>query len=521
VSDPTEVLIVGAGPSGLVLACDLRRRGVKVRIVESRPSVPDATWGARGKAIQPRTMEIYDDLGIVDDFYAQGSSFFPAMEWEQRRQLGESPLPRVEPRLPTFEAPHSSTWMVTQPEALKILETLLHELGGAVEYSTRAISFSQGDDGVEVVLTDPAGDEFTIRCDYLVGGDGAHGAIRPATGVEFLTSAIDSSPMIAADVIVDGLPRTHWHQWNRDERGSLWLAPLPNSDYLQLYARYEGDTPDTTPDSIRTLVRERTGFEATHVRQSSSFGIRVGMAASFRIGRVFLMGDAAHVHPPAGAQGMNTSVQDAYNLGWKLAAVIRHGASDELLDTYDAERVPVAKRLLEFVEDVYRKWIGKNQEYTDADKRGDNLQLSLNYRGGPLAMESDSDAELQSGDRVPDALLRTADGAPVRLFDLTRGPHFTLLAVDAPLPEWVLRAPATETLRSYRIIRSGRPGAEPSDIRDPYGFPSRRLGRGLALIRPDGYLAVAGAGEDEVLTYLALCSDPTRLGAAAGGSVPV
>lgn len=510
----TEVLIVGAGPSGLVLACDLHRRGVRTRIVEARATAVDATWGARGKGIQPRTMEIYDDLGVVEEVYALGSSFFPAMEWDGRRPLGEARLPRVEPRLPSFEAPHSSTWMLTQPEALHILESRLAELGGTVEYGMEAVSFSQDDDGVEVVLRDEAGMQTLARCGYLVGGDGAHGMVRPCSGVEFLTSSVDSQPMLAADVIVDGLPRTHWHQWNRDERGALWLAPLPNSEFFQLYARYETDAPATTEASVRQLVLERTGYEVREVRQASSFGIRVGMADRFQIGRAFLMGDAAHVHPPAGAQGMNASVQDAYNLGWKLGAVLRHGAPSQLLETYEGERLPVATNLLAFVQEVYKKWIGRNQQYTAADERGDNLQLSLNYRGGPLAAPTASASDgLESGDRVPDAQLRTATGAPVRLFDLMRGPHFTLLAVgEGELPDWSGLRDQTGMLRGYRLVRSGRLEAGPGDIRDPYGFPSKRFGQGLTLIRPDGYLALAGVGHREILEYLSHCCNTGALG---------
>ena len=172
---------------------------------------------------------------------------------------------------------------------------------------------------------------------------------------------------------------------------------------------------------------------------------------------MFLVGDAAHVHPPAGGQGMNTSVQDAYNLGWKLGHVLRHGAPEALLDTYEEERLPVAAHLLEFVVQMHKDWLGKAKD-KEEPRKGEHMQLSLNYRGGPLSLDERpavGEGVTRAGDRAPDAQLTDAAGAAVRLFDLFRGPHFTLLALGgAALP--ALGAQYRDAVRVHRIVAPGR-----------------------------------------------------------------
>jgi 2-polyprenyl-6-methoxyphenol hydroxylase-like FAD-dependent oxidoreductase len=503
--DP-EVLIVGAGPAGLVLACDLARRNVRFRLVEARGTPADASLGSRGKGIQPRTMEIYDDLGIVDQFFAVGGPYFPGMVWRGRQQIGETRLPRVEPRPASVEVPYPSTWMVPQPQALSLLEARLHELGGEVEYGVQVVSMAQDAERVQVQLRLADGSLSSCDCRYLVGADGARGITRASLDVEFVSEIIDAHPMLTADVVVDGLPRTHWHMWNEAEGGALWLLPLPRSQAFQLYARCQSGQPETSDAAVRRMVLDRTGFVAGEIHWASAFGIRIGMARRFKIERCFLIGDAAHVHPPAGGQGMNTSVQDAYNLGWKLGQVLRFGAPEALLDSYEAERVAVAAKLLNFVGEIYKSWVGHEQKPSAADEDGDNLQLSLNYRGGPLAVAARADtADLQPGDRVPDAVLRRHTGQAIRLFDLLRGPHLTLLALGgSELPG--LHDAQAAAVRGHRIATSGLVVRGHEEvIQDPYGMLLKRFGAGLTLVRPDGYLALAGASEEEVRRYLALC----------------
>ena len=420
-----DVLIAGAGPAGMVLACDLARRGVACRVVDANPAPPDHRSGSRGKGIQPRTLEVYDDLGIIDAVHEAGGPYYPAMAWDGPKPLGPSKFHRIERREPSPDVPYPSMWMLLQPRALDILRARLADLGGRVEFGTRIVSSTPDADGVTASLQHPDGREETLRAHYLAGCDGARGVVRATAGVQFASETIDPHPMITADVVVEGLERTHWHMWDNAKGGALWLGPLVQTDAFQLYAKFEDEEPDLSFEALRKLVRDRTGrpeLNVTEVLYASHFGSRAGLADRFRVGRTFLVGDAAHVHPPAGGQGMNTAVQDAYNLGWKLGHVLRHGAPAALLDSYEAERLPVAAHLLEFVVQMHKDWLGKAKD-KEEPRKGEHMQLGLNYRGGPLSVDERAavgEGVTRAGDRAPDAQLRDATDAPVRLFDLFR-----------------------------------------------------------------------------------------------------
>jgi 2-polyprenyl-6-methoxyphenol hydroxylase-like FAD-dependent oxidoreductase len=485
-----DVLIAGAGPAGLVLACDLARRGVAVRIVEANPTPPDHRSGSRGKGIQPRTLEVYDDLGIIDAVRQAGGAYYPALAWDGPKPIGPAKFHRIEQREPTADVPYPSMWMLLQPRALAILRARLQELGGRVEFGTRLMSFTQNADGVTASLQHADGRQETLRAGYLAGCDGSRGVVRTGIGVEFASEAIDPHPMITADVVVEGLERTHWHMWDNAKGGALWLGPLVHTNAFQLYAKFEDSEPDLSFEALRQLVRDRTGraeLNLTEVLYASHFGSRAGLAKSFRAGCAFLVGDAAHVHPPAGGQGMNTAVQDAYNLGWKLGHVLRHGAPDALLDSYEAERLPVAAHLLKFVVQMHKDWLGKTKD-KEEPRKGEHMQLSLNYRGGPLSLDQRPavrEEVARAGDRGPDAQLTDSNSAPVRLFDLFRGPHFTLLALGgAAVPP--LGSQYRNAIRVHRIARPGA-GGEGALI-DSDDQVHRIYGDGLILVRPDGYL---------------------------------
>lgn len=502
----TDVLIAGAGPAGLVLACDLARRGVAFRIVEMTAAPPDDRSGSRGKGIQPRTLEVYDDLGIIDAVHAAGGPYSPAMAWDGPRQIGPPKFHRIEQRAPTPDVPYPSMWMLPQPRALDILRGELRKHGREVEFGVRLEGFTQDADRVTASLRHSDGRSETVQAQYLAGCDGARGAVRAGSGVEFASETLDPHPMITADVVIPQLEPTHWHMWDQAKGGALWLGPLAQmKDCFQLYAKFENEEPDLSHAALRKLVRERTGrpeLDVCEVLFASHFGSRSGMARHFRVGRVFLVGDAAHVHPPAGGQGMNTSVQDAYNLGWKLGQVLRHRAPAVLLDTYEQERLPVAAGLLEFVVQMHKDWLGKAKD-KEEPRQGEHMQLSLNYRSGPLAVDERppvADGVTRAGDRAPDARLVDGAGVPVRLFDVFRGPHFTLLVLgDAEPP--VLDPRAEGIVRIRRIVRPGAAVREGMVV-DASGAAQRIYGEGLILVRPDGYLGYAGDGRG-LAAYLA------------------
>jgi 2-polyprenyl-6-methoxyphenol hydroxylase-like FAD-dependent oxidoreductase len=420
------------------------------------------------------------------------------MAWDGPKQLGQPKFHRIERREPTADVPYPSMWMLPQPRALDILRASLQRLGNRVEFGVRLESFTQGSEGVTASLKHSNGRTESLQASYLAGCDGARGVVRAQCRIDFVSETIDPHPMITADVVIPALEPTHWHMWDTAKGGALWLGPLAQMPQtFQLYAKFQDGDPDLSFEALARLVRERTGrpeLNVTELLYASHFGSRAGLAKSFRVARVFLLGDAAHVHPPAGGQGMNTSVQDAYNLGWKLGQVIRHGAPADLLDSYEAERLPVAAHLLEFVVQMHKDWLGKSKD-KEEPRKGEHMQLGLNYRGGPLSSDERADVAegvARAGDRAPDARLTNAAGDPVRLFDVLRGPHFTLLAVgEAALP--ALGPQYGDALRVQCVVQPQR--KTPGALLDNEGQVHRIYGEGLILIRPDGYLGYTGPSE--------------------------
>ncbi|MFJ8084762.1 FAD-dependent monooxygenase [Streptomyces sp. NPDC096205] len=447
-----DVLIVGAGPTGLALGIDLARRGVDALLVEKADGLFP---GSRGKGLQPRTMEVFDDLGVLEPIRAAGGAYPVGMIWRDGEQVGEHHL--VDPAEIT-EGP-LGPWMVPQWRTQQILLGRLEELGGRVEFGREAVGLDQDADGVTVHFA--SGEP--VRARYAVAADGGRSVLRRALGIPMTGESVDPHPTLVADVRVSGLGREYWHLFppSAEGEGYLALCPLAGTEDFQLVAQLPQDaTPDLGLDGIRKLVASRSHLapeEVTEVRWASDFRPRAALADRFRAGRVFLAGDAAHVHSPAGGQGLNTSVQDAYNLGWKLGAVLREGAPAALLDSYEAERRPVAADMLGLSTRIHRG---------EARRGAATSQLGLGYPDSPLSEDTRTapSGTVRAGDRAPDG--EATPGA--RLFDAFRGPHWTLLTVgtDAALP--------------------------------PLGVPETRIaaheayGRGVFLIRPDGYVGWAG-----------------------------
>ncbi|MFC5719057.1 FAD-dependent monooxygenase [Streptomyces gamaensis] len=495
----TDVLICGAGPTGLVLAADLARRGVPHRIVER-----DARGfpGSRGVAIQPRSQEVFDDLGAIEALRAAGGRCPPVQIWHGPQRVREREL--VVRADPTPHVPYAEPLMVPQWRTVEVLYARLEELGGDVEFGKELTGLAQDADGVTATLRHADGTTETVRARYLVGADGGRGATRGLLGVPFRRGPVHERTALIADLVMEEgsdteLDREHWHMWPESEDGFLALRRLEHTELLQMIAGVaEGEDPDAAdPEEITRILRRRTGLPGPRVREvrwSSLWRAKAAMAERFREGRVFLAGDAAHIHPPSGGQGLNTSVQDAYNLGWKLGAVLRHGAPDALLDTYDSERVRVAAGIL----DLAHRTAGSDlaQAADGLSKRGpDTLQLGIAYPDSPLTRERRAhvpEGALRAGDRAPDAPCTDRTGRTVRLFDAFRGPHFTLLAltgapVEAPPQEWV---------RTYRI------GGTDPDLLDTDGYAKAAYGSGLFLIRPDGHVGLATDDPADVPDYL-------------------
>jgi len=495
--DTVDVLIAGAGAAGLVLALDLARRGVRFRLID-KLETPFA--GSRGKGIQPRTMEIFEDLGVLDDMFAKGGVYPPVRSYD-----GDSVKASAihEQRQPTPAEPYVTALMLPQWRTEEILRAHLLAAGHAPEFGTELVGFKQDADGVTAELNTPSGAQ-QVRARFLIGTDGGRSFVRRALEIDFAGISTPLRAMVA-DLRIDKLSRDAWHQWPKAEGGHLALCPLSGTDTFQMTAQLaEGEEPDLSDDNILRIIRQRSGNADIVLHKPiwrSVFGVSARLAERYRVGRVFIAGDAAHIHPPTGGQGLNTSIQDAYNLGWKLAAVV-HGAPDALLDTYEEERRPIAAGMLE-MSMAYLKAMREKQDM----KRGrDTLQLDLTYRNSSLTEKSPGATDvLQAGDRAPDAVLHDAQGGTVRLFDVLKGPHFTLLAYETEMPAFHgLCEGAKLTSKTVAAADTGT-GADLVDsenhLRDAYGLSDGQL----LLVRPDGYVAmVADAKEGEaVFAYLA------------------
>jgi 2-polyprenyl-6-methoxyphenol hydroxylase-like FAD-dependent oxidoreductase len=477
-----SVLIVGSGPTGLTMACELARRGVDFRIIDKSVYY---FAGSRGKGLQPRSMEVLDDLGVIDQILANGRFHLPFRAYDGLTVLGDRDL--HEGRNPTPDVPYASTLIIPQWRVEAILRARLHEQGGHIELGTELTALEHSEDGVTATLQ--TGDtRHQVRCRYLVAADGGRSFVRKALNVGFEGETWKDERMLVGDVQVDRLDRDHWHSWPKHPDGWVALCPLPSTEMFQFQAQVPADdNNEPSLEVFQRIVDERTGrsdLKLYNPTWLSLYRANVRMVDRYRVGRVFLTGDAAHVHSPAGGQGMNTGIQDAYNLGWKLAAAL-NGSSPSLLDTYEEERLPVAASLLGITTRLHR------QIFTDAKeiKRGpETLQLDLNYRVSSLSREVDSlSTPLHAGDRAPDAPLRDQDGNQIRLFDIFRGTKFTLLSFGShDLPE------AQPNLN----IRSIGPGD--ADLIDDQGHVRHSYGvenGALFIIRPDGYIGFIGSSK--------------------------
>ncbi|MBB4233595.1 FAD-dependent oxidoreductase [Rhizobium esperanzae] len=480
-----DVLISGAGAAGLTLAIELARRGVSFRLIEK---LDDPFRGSRGKGIQPRTQEVFEDLGILDRIVALGGTYPRQREYRADGSFSESDV--VLHEAPPPAEPYHLALMAPQFLTEGVMRERLLELGHRPAFGCELIGFEQGETGVTARLKDPSGEE-TIGVRWLVGTDGGRSFVRHALDIGFPGKTLGVRAIVA-DVTLTGLDRNAWHRFAEgDMERQISFCPLAGTEMFQIQGPIplEGDI-DLSAAGLTALVKERTGRPDVTIQSvswASAFTMNARLADRYRQGRIFLAGDAAHTHPPTGGQGLNTSVQDAYNLGWKLAAVAG-GAPDTLLDSYEEERRPIAAAML-----------GLATTLLDAMKRGEMRrgrevhQLDIGYPEASLALEKpERRSGLLAGDRAPDALLKGAAGQPRRLFDLFKGTHWTLLGYEA-------EQAAVQPQRGLHIHRIGRRGDlidEGGHFRDAYALTPGDF----VLVRPDGYIgAIVASGEASVL----------------------
>jgi 2-polyprenyl-6-methoxyphenol hydroxylase-like FAD-dependent oxidoreductase len=517
-----DVLVVGAGPVGLTLAIDLARRGIDCRIIDKA-----ATYaiGSRARGVSPRTQEIFEDLGALESLRTYAAPPLPMRFFDADNKL----VREIDPTASAAASPLRSApyypLMIGQQHLEAVLREVLASYDLHVEMGCALISFTHHPDYV-VASVQHGSETEDIRARFLVGCDGGHSTVRKCAGIAFLGETWEDDYTFFGNVSVSGLEPSCWYSWSDPTRGSLHLQPMLRDDNWFFGAAVkpdqQGELPSPSLEALQRLFDERVGLPGVRFSNPTWLSIwrpNIRMVERYRSERVFLAGDAAHVHSAAGGQGMNTGIQDAYNLGWKLALAL-DGGPEDLLDTYQAERLPVAQGVLASTSARHRAFRqvdpgGKstgaealNNLLSGKDRFGDITQLSITYRGSPLACDLDDTTGIRAGDRAPDAPCIYADsGDQVRLFDLFRGTHFTLLGFsDQPVPQ--LPDKYLRYLRVYAVLHGGNTSdTDQHTLIDCDGHAHNAYGiagDALILVRPDGYIGLTGANTDQeqIIDYL-------------------
>ena len=508
----TQVLIAGGGPIGLTTAIELARRGVACRIVD--PLLQPLHY-AKAVGVQPRTLEVFEGMGVLRqilDAAIRMRGQIVYVNGERVTQL-DFTLPNDIP-FGFIAIPQYAT------EAILREELAMH--GVQVQRGVRVTDFEHDADGVTATLAGGAAEQ-TVRAAYLVGADGAHSAVRKGLGLAFEGAAFEEQYMLG-DVEVDwampaGYGVRSMHQTDGRTDDLLVCIPLPGRGRYRMSMLVPDElTAADTPQlhhiqaGIDRLSPEPT--TARNLRWSSVFRISHRIVDAYAKGRVFVAGDAAHIHPPTGAQGMNTGIQDAHNLAWNLALAVSGQAAPGLLESYDAERRPVGEEVVGRTVRSAREGIGADSAHIGLLIRRE-AQLLVDYAGSPIIADGagrPATSGLRAGARAPDAtgLTRDAVTGPVRLFSLLgRREHTMLLyapdgSVDVATCERAAAAAVAAANGRLDVYLIASRGADVTAtvlplIRDAAGEFARAYappGPSAYVVRPDGYLSLAGAGVD-------------------------
>lgn len=507
-----DVLIVGAGPTGLTLACDLARRNINHRIIDKNTFYNVAS---RSKAIQPRSLEVVDDLEAIDYILDTGVVDLPVRYYTADGKSIDKPSITIAASS-KLETPYRNPVWIAQFDVEKALRDRYADLGGQVELGIEAVKLVQDLNGVTVTVKTLQGEE-QIHARYVVGADGGKSNIRKFIQLPLVGETYDDERWYLGDIQLEGLDRDRIHIWTSSE-GMLGLTPLPKSNIWQLQATISAEIQNPAEPSLelyQTMLDQRAGtgrVKLTHASWLSIYRINVRMVECYHSHSVFLAGDAAHVHSPAGGQGMNTGIQDAYNLGWKLAAVLQ-GADTTLLDTYNEERRPIAQAVL---EDSSKKIKSVTATVTASESLSQSLStisddltsgLPISYRSSSLtrSFTEKNTPLLLPGDRAPNADMLQSKEFFGSIFDLLRGTHWTVLAFVNHTDPSVLENLSHDQVRLYCILPSDTERTD--QIIDKAGNTYRIyniLNEELLFIRPDGYIALRTSIEEStsILQYL-------------------
>ena len=451
------MLIVGAGPTGLTLAAELRRRDVDCLLIDALEAPQQ--WD-RATVVHPRSLEIFEALGIVDRFIAAGTP-------QRAARLHSAGEVLVELDFSLSGAPYAYNLGLSEEDTERFLTEYLEAAGGSIERSTKLVSLTQDADGVTATV-ERGGHEEEIRAAWVVGCGGYHSPVREALGIPMDGHDIEE-PWVVFDASLAGREDDFETTLVYLEETMVILTPLPGRRF-RVYTRPKGDAEDFVAAATAVLARYLPDQELTEIENPARFRCHAKIASRYRGGRALLAGDAAHVCSPSQGHGMNTGIGDAVNLAWKLALVTAGDADPALLDSYEAERRPVAEGVIatgEGMEDMGNFEGEEGRAARDAEVRAAlsdpetahaeavaEAELNIDYRDSPIVVRRDgvvrrdagedpsltnsgevrsgsSPVSLEPGDRLPD--LGPVTGGPgesqVRLHQLAHRPGHTLLVI--------------------------------------------------------------------------------------------
>jgi 2-polyprenyl-6-methoxyphenol hydroxylase-like FAD-dependent oxidoreductase len=504
-----DVVVVGAGPVGLVAGCELARRGVSVRVIDKLAQPTDQS---RAIAVHARSLDMFDRMGIVDELLSTGIKATAMQLYAGHNKLFHIPFGGVDSAFPF-------TLTTAQTETERVLGEHLQSLGVTVERGVELVALSQDGNGVHLTLRHHDGTTEEAAASWVIGADGARSAVRKLVGTKLAGSFVGER-FLLGDVDAE-------HSLDLDSMHTFFapdgpVVVLPMRDGRMRFLAEVHDPPGTplnlhpSQQELQAILDRRIGgIRLVHSHWLTCFEIHHARVPAYRWGRVFLSGDAAHIHSPAGGQGMNTGMQDVFNLAWKLATVIKGDAGDTLLNSYAAERVPVADSVISFTN-----LLTKAGTLSGAPRRIRNVairilshvpavrrtmadraeEVDINYRKSPIALGSRlKRAKVVAGDHLPHVVDETVQKQLSAVCGAQNTGHTVVTVAD----RHVAPAAGDGQLQVLVTVCETEPATPvpgyDTVIADPNGVVAQRLGLtngGRVVIRPDGYIGAIAALDD-------------------------